>query len=221
MHLSIFVQKTNKHNEAYEYLLLWKQYFQNNQALFKQIVIKIEKLIGITHFAISKIPIYLVPDINSKDKEISARFSWTPKKSFIDIEIPSELKTPKEFFPISILAHEFFHLMLRKNRNLFLKIEKITGKNEKLFAKLSGSMLHRMFLEELLVSSFVPEGYLSEKYLNTKSYTFTPKLKDLLSWRRLVAFKSHEMAKKYTDNAQQIDEKYLEYIIDILKQNTK
>ena len=214
MSLSITI---HKHNKAYKYLLLWKQYFQNNQSLFQQVIIEIKRLSGIKNFTVSKIPIYLIPDINNKDKEIGASFSWTPRKSFIDIEIPFGLKPPNNYFPVSILVHEFFHLMLRKNKNLFLEIEKITGKNEKLFAKLSGDMLNRMFLEELLVSSFIPEGYLSEKYLNTKSYTFTSKPKDLLSWRRLVAFKSREMAKNYVNNTRQIDEKYLEHIVDILK----
>ncbi|MDO8443415.1 MAG: hypothetical protein Q7S78_00190 [Candidatus Azambacteria bacterium] len=174
-----------------------------------------KKLIGIANFTISKIPIYLVPDANSKDKEISASFSWTPKKSFINIEIPLGLEVPNGFFPISILAHEFFHLMLRKNKSLFLEIEKITQENEKLFVRLSKGMPSRMFLEELLVSSFIPEGYLSEKYLNTKSPVAISNPKDLLSWRKLVAFKSREMAKNYIDNIQQIDKKYLEHIVDI------
>ncbi|MBU2081875.1 hypothetical protein KKH14_00340 [Patescibacteria group bacterium] len=218
MSLSITIHRQSK---AYKYLLLWEQYFQNNQSMLQQVIIEIKMLSGVKNFTVSKIPIYLIPDINNKDKEIGASFSWTPRKSFIDIEVPFGLKTPNGFFPVSILAHEFFHLILRKNKNLFLEIKKITEKNEKLFAKLSGSMLHRMFLEELLVSSFIPEGYLSEKYLNTKSYTFTSRPKDLLSWRRLIAFKSREMAKNYINNIQQIDKKYLEHIVDILKQNTK
>ena len=202
-------------------LLLWQRYFQKNQPLFQQVIVEIKKLSGIRNFAVSKIPIYLLPDIRNKDKEIGASFSWTPSKSFINIEIPFGFKTPIGFFPISILAHEFFHLMLRKNKNLFLEIKKIAKKNDELFAKLSGGMLGRMFLEELLISSFIPEGYFSEKYLNTKSYTFTSKPKDLLSWRRLIAFKSREIAKNYIDNVREIDEKYLKHIVDILKQNTK
>jgi len=128
---------------------------------------------------------------------------------------------PNNFFPLAVLAHEFFHLMLRKNKNLFLKITKITQKNEKLFTKLSKEIPSRIFLEELLISSFIPEGYLSEKYFNTKVVSRISKPKDLLSWRKFIAFKLYQIAKKYTDNIRQIDENYLKDLILIIKQNVK
>jgi len=121
----IFASRWSKTSKQ---LLLWKQYFQNNQPLFQQTIIKVKKLSGIKHFAVSKIPIYLISDSSSKDKEIGARFSWTPKESFIVIEIPFDLKVPNHFFPVSVLVHEFFHLTLRENKNLILKINKIVKK---------------------------------------------------------------------------------------------
>ena len=102
---------------------------------------------------------------------------------------------PDNFFPLAVLAHEFFHLMLRENKNLFLKITKIAQKNEKLFTKLSKEIPSRIFLEELLISSFIPEGYLSEKYFNTKVVSRISKPKDLLSWRKFIAFKLYQIAK--------------------------
>lgn len=208
-------------HKTFKHLLLWKQYFQNNQPLFQRTILEIKKLNGIKHFAVSKIPIYLISDNSSKNKEINAWFSWTPKESFIVVEIPHSIKVPNNLFPVSVLAHEFFHLMLRKNKNLFSKIIKITKENKKLFTKLANGMPNRMFLEELLISSFIPEGYLNEKYFNTKIATYTSKPKDLLRWRKFVASKLYQTSKKYINNAQRIDEKYLKNLIEIIKQNTK
>lgn len=207
--------------KASKHLLLWKQYFQNNQSLFQQALIELKKLSGIKHFTISKIPIYLVSNSTSNDKEIKARFSWTPKESFIAVEIPLGLKVPNNFFPLAVLMHEFFHLMLRKNKNLFLKIANIAKENDKLFTKLAEGMPNRIFLEELLISSFIPEGYLSEKYFNTKVVSCISKPKDLLRWRKFVAFKLYQAAKKYINNTRQIDENYLKDLMVVIKQNVK
>ncbi len=208
-------RKTSKH------LLLWKQYFQNNQSSFQQSILRIQKLIGIKQFAISKIPIYLISDFTSNNKKINAWFSWTPKESFIVVEIPFGLEVPNNFFEQAVLAHEFFHLMLRENKNLFLKITNFAKENDKLFTKLAEGMPNRIFLEELLISSFIPEGYLSEKYFNTKVIFHTSKPKDLLGWRRFVASKLYQAAKKYTNDARQIDENYLKGLIKVIKQNVK
>ncbi|HOK00434.1 MAG TPA: hypothetical protein PLE40_00630 [Candidatus Pacearchaeota archaeon] len=204
-------------SKASKHLLLWKQYFQNNQFLFQQVFIELKKLSGIKYFAVSKIPIYLISDSASNNKEINAWFSWTQKESFIVVEIPLDLKVPNNFFPLAVLTHEFFHLTLRKNKNLFLKITNIAEKNDKLLIKITGNIPNKIFLEELLISSFVPEGYLSEKYFNTKvaSYNLTPK--DLLEWRKFIAYKFYQKAKKYIDNNWQIDENYLKDLIEVIK----
>ena len=204
-----------------KHLLLWKQYFQNNQSIFQQAILELKKLSGIKYSTISKIPIYLISDPVSNDKEINAWFSWTPKENFIVVEIPLGLKAPNNFFPLAVLAHEFFHLMLRKNKNLFLKITNIARENDKLFTKLAGGMPNRIFLEELLISSFIPEGYLSEKCFNTKIISHTSKPKDLLGWRKFVAFKLYQATKKYINDTRQIDENYLRDLMGIIKQNAK
>ncbi len=214
---TLYWRKASKH------LLLWRQYFQNNQSLFQQVIPKLEKLSGIRHFIISKTPIYLISDpiSNDNNKEINAWFSWTPKESFIVVEIPLDLRVPNNFFPLAVLTHEFFHLMLRKNKNLFLKITEITKENDKLFTRLAEGMPNRIFLEELLISSFIPEGYLSEKYFNTKVIFRTSKPKDLLRWRKFVASKFYQTAKEYINNTRQIDENYFKDLIEVIKQNVK
>ncbi|MDD3491741.1 MAG: hypothetical protein PHG13_02170 [Candidatus Pacebacteria bacterium] len=216
--IGLLDQKFNIHwHKAYKHLLSWQQYFLENESLFQKVIFEIEKLSGIKSFSISKIPVYLVSDLTSKNKEINAWFSWEPKNSFIVVEIPFNLQIPKDFFPLAVLAHEFFHLMLRKNEDLFLKIKKIAKENNKLLIKLEKNMLGRMFFEELLISSFIPEGYLGEKHFKTKVISFKSKPKNVLEWRKFIAYELYKIAKQYVDNNKQIDEEYLKKVIENIK----
>ena len=206
--------------KASKQLFLWKKYFRINQFLFQQIILSIRKLSGTKHFSFFKIPIYLISNSCSDDSEINAWFSWTPNESFIVIEIPFGLKPSNNLFPLGILAHEFFHLILKKNTALASQINKLIRKNIKSFPKLLDTHIsNRMFLEELLISSFIPEGCLCKKYLEIKAAASISKPKNLLGWRKLIAFKLYKTAKNYLCNARQIDKKYIECIINIIKRN--
>jgi len=198
-------------------LLAWQKYFQENHSQsFKRVISDIKKLSGAKHLKISDIPVYLISDITHQDKEICAWFSWEPKKRFIVVEIPSRLRVPGSLFPASILAHEFFHLALRENKNLFLEINKIAERNKGKLAELSGGMPVRMFLEELVISSFIPEGYLGKKHFLSKIAVYNKKSNNLLEWRKFVAYKLNNTAKEYTDNACWIDRKYLENLLEVI-----
>jgi len=208
--------------KASKNLGLWEKYFQNNSKLFEQIILDIKKLSGPKNFSVSKIPIYLVFDSQSDDKDINAWFSWAPKNSFVVIEIPINLKVSDGLFQLGILSHEFFHLILKQNKKLVLQINQTVEENSSLFKKISGEGLSdKMFFEELLISSFIPEGYLSEKYFGSKVVTDIYSPKDLLDWRKMVASEMRRLAEKYINNSQQIDKKYLSQLIKVIKQNVK
>lgn len=203
-------------------LLLWEQYFQDDGKLFEQVIFDIKNLSGVKNFSLSKIPIYLISDPNSNDKDINAWFSWMPKQSFVVVEIPFELKIPNRLFQLGILTHEFFHLILKQNKNLVLQINQIVEENKELFEKLAkGHISNKMFFEELLISSFIPEGYLGEKHLGFKVVADISSPEDLLDWRRLVAFKIRQTAEQYINNNRQIDKEYFERLMEIIKQNVK
>lgn len=203
-------------------LLLWKQYFQDNSVLFEQVILDVKKLSGVRHFELSKIPIYLISNPYSDDKDINAWFSWTPKQSFIVVEIPIHLKVSNNLFPLGVLAHEFFHLMLKNNKNIVLQINQIVEKNQILLTRSSKECIsNKMFFEELLISSFIPEGYLGKKYFSVKSIVNFSNPENLLIWRKLVAFKMHQIAKKYINNNRQVDEEYLKQLLKVIRQNTK
>ncbi len=208
--------------KASKNLSLWEKYFQDNSELFEQIILDIKVLSNVKDFLVSKIPIYLVSDSQSDGKDINAWFSWTPKQSFVVVEIPIGLKVADNLFQIGILAHEYFHLVLKKNKKLVLQINQIAEENNELLEKISKrDVSNKMFFEELLISSFVPEGYLSEKYFGFKVATDIYNPKDLLDWRKLVASEMRRLAEKYINNSQQIDKKYLGQLIKVIKQNIK
>jgi hypothetical protein len=208
-----FWDKSSKH------LSSWEKYFNDNQNLIKEILVEIKKLSGVDNFSLENIPIYLISDPFTKYKEINAWFSWTPNKSFMVIEIPINTN-PSDLFPIGVLVHEFFHLTLRKNKNLINSIENIVNENNDLLVRLADGMPSKMFFEELLISSFIPEGYFNEKYFGIKISDYSNNPNCLLEWRQFVAHKMKSFSKEYVENSNKIDEKYLRDLLNLIKNPT-
>lgn len=198
-------------------LILWKKYFQRNNALLLHSVSEIKKLNGVKNLTLSRIPIYLISIPMDEGKEINAWFSWTSAKSFIVVEIPEGLPVAENLFHMSVLGHEFFHLIIRRNTKLFSKIDIIAQKDKTLLVRLSDGMPPRLFFEELLVSSFLPEGYLGERDFGIKQAVRIHRPKDLLGWRRSVACAMREKAKDRLEHAKIIDDKYFGSIIRALR----
>lgn len=209
---AIFVSHWNikrKHLES------WKKYLKSNEVLFCKVFEHLQKISGVKNFKKNKVPIYLVSVPKMEDEGISAWFSWTPKESFIVAEIPYTETPPKNLFPLSVLMHEFFHLMIRKNSGLFSLLISTARKNRKKLKKAADGMPYEMFLEEMLMSSFLPEGYLGEKYFFTMpSIKIGKKPKRLEKWRRMIAEKMKNDIKEYTSKEKKIDKKFLKKLVE-------
>lgn len=210
-----------KWEEIHKSLSVWKKYLQNKESLLKKILVDIQKLGAVKKFNISKILICLVSDPTTKSKEINAWFSWAPNKSFIVVEIPAGLHPPVNLFPISILAHEYFHLMLRKNKLVFSDICEVANKNLKILKKAALGMPERLFLEELMLSSFIPEGYLSAKYLKIPISPVSGRPKKLLAWRKYIAYKLRHESKNYVDKSRRVGTAYLKQLVKTIEENIK
>jgi hypothetical protein len=77
-------------------------------------------------------------------------------------------------------------------------------------------------LEELLVSSFVPEGYLKEKYFNLVVKPINPKnLSNFVSARQYAGYKMKELAKSYMETEKLIDVGYLEILLNDIHKKIK
>lgn len=187
-----------------------------NWTLLESMIINICSLCGIKTFS-DRVPINLIYGKNNK--EIFAWFSWTPKNSTITIEFSKSVKVNNQFM-IMVLVHELFHLILRKNKNLMQKISKYAKSNESILTKIKEKkLLPRIILEELIVSSFIPEGYLSKKYFNRpiKKTSNKSLYNDLIDWRRYIAYKMQGYAQLYFKKKQAIDNTYINKIINLIK----
>ena len=115
------------------------------------------------------------------------------------MEIPiNQYPDNNDLFPCAVLLHEIFHLLIRKNKILKKQIYNL-NKNSPYF-------------EELLISSFIPEGYLSQVYLNTPQLKYSKNSKNLIDQRRYIAHKLSDQAQTYIKKKQPLDKKYFNLI---------
>jgi len=185
-------------------LLQWKKYFESNEQIINKLIHKEHKLTDVKNFDLSAIPIYLTININSKD--VSAWYSVSNNNMFLVIEIPPNKKPNyNNLFPCAILLHEYFHLLIRRNYKLLQTINNF-----------SKNINDKHFFEELIISSFVPEGYLGIKFLNVKKLKYSSKSKDLLDQRRYIADKMYNHAYKYVESNKKIDQLYLNLVKKLL-----
>jgi hypothetical protein len=210
MKLNLIISPKNKKLQTHANQLI------RNQNLLEHMITNICSLCGIRNF-LDRVPINLIYGKNNK--EIFAWFSWTPHKSIITIEFNKSPKIDNQFM-IMVLVHELFHLMLRKNKILMQKISRYTKSNEPILKKIKEkNLLPRMILEELIVSSFLPEGYLSKNYFNKPIRKISNKFShdDLIDWRRYIAYKIQRYARLYFNKKKTIDDAYINEIINLIK----
>jgi len=217
-HIDFLVPVFESHwGKIFKQLGDWEEYFQKNEKTTRRAISEITALAGLKGFDYSTIPVYFISNFNSKGKEINAWFSYSPKENYIVMEIPFNIRVSSDLAPLGILAHEFFHLALRKNKRIHAMISKKAEENVELIVKSAKKESPKMFLEELLLSSFVPEGYMGQEFFNFKNRGILRKPKDMLYWRRFAGYKLYDTAKKYMKDRTQIDNNYLEELVKLMK----
>jgi hypothetical protein len=175
----------------------------------KSIVKDIAILCGLKKGAENKITCYLgisastIPDCNG----------WTSNNIFVLECSGWPIKRLKEICQ-EMLPHELFHILLRNNKRLLRSIQEIAAINEQLLSDINFEHWKpRMVFEELIISSFVPEGYLIHKQQNR------PKKnpRDFQSVREQFAYLLRAQAKQYVLSKKEIDIEYLENAIREIK----
>jgi len=188
-------------------------YFKKNDTQLQKIMKVISVICGVKKFSPTNVPIYLIR--SWKYEDLSAWFSWTPTRQSIVVECGKNIEN-KKYFAVSVLAHEFFHLAIRKNKKIMREIDRCAKKHYEVIDKLSDGMPPRIFLEELIVSSFIPEGYLSKKYFKIPIKKTRLNNKDILNLRRYVAYKMEKIARHHVIKKEPISEKYIHEILKII-----
>jgi hypothetical protein len=122
-------------------------------------------------------------------------------------------KRTKEIYK-EIIPHELFHILLRNNSRLLKNLRELAAENESSLAKINlEGYSFRMAFEEIILSNFIPEGYLIHKKINPPR----GKPKDFQAVRRQFAYLLRDEAKKYVVAQKPIDKAYLENAMGEIK----
>jgi len=165
-------------------------------------------------------PVHLVVS-SDKKKDVIGWFSTMDNRTDFVLECSGVASSNLNFLSM-VLLHELFHLILRTNSQIRDRIKSISDENKQILATLSRDMSTSLVLEELLVSSFIPEGYLGAKFFKKKikSASFIKEKNGVVSFvsaRQFSAYKLKEMASEYVGARKAIDDNYLFSIIEVIK----
>jgi len=149
------------------------------------------------------------------------------KEKGITLEIRN-LKDIRDY--LLIILHEIAHSFLEKNS--VEKVEKIVKKYKFPSNNLIKERGKTNLISELILSSFVPNGYLIEKYFNipirkmTKKYIQITQKKLFFAkkWsflEKYIVFHLYPLAKKYIENKKKLDENYIKIAIETTIQAIK
>ena len=201
-----------------------KKYLQKNSAKIFKAVEGIKTLTRANRIikTFSEIPLNLIVSSHSK-KDVVGWFSVGDKKTALVLECShlSDIKTKK--FILAIITHELFHLALREKKDILEQISLIAKENQKLFnIFLTKESASRIF-EELIISSFTPEGVFLEKYFSGK-IKYHPTLEknidgkiNYVSARRFLANRLKIISSEYIEKNKKLDKKYFLNLIKEIK----
>jgi len=119
----------------------------------------------------------------------------------------------------SILMHEYFHILLKRNTKLFTKFSRLINKNKKNINYSNfESWGAAIIFEEALVSSFVPEGYLAEENLGINArkiaeHAIKKNSDNLTKLRYYCALNLYELAGEYIKKRKSLDQEYFLSVI--------
>lgn len=194
--------------------------FKNKEAINKNIG-AINKLCGLSKSP--DITLYILLSGNTKE-ESQGRASGNT----VALECSGWPITKIDYLSNNILLHELFHILFKKNKPLFDKLSKLTNQNVQILEKSKLNMWPpKIVIEEALISSFIPEGYLSEKNLKTdiikeaKQELNKKNIDPLSQLRNFSAILMYDEAKKYVDGKKSLDAEFFNKIITVIKKFTK
>ncbi len=200
-------------------LVALRQHLFNKKHIIERALRIIHHLTGARMFsAYGTIPIYLTIS-SSRKKDVVGWFSRFNNRTDLVLEC-SGLSADNYLEPIFV--HELFHYAVEKSASLKHDIETTARQEQKALVAISDGMPPTLALEELLLSSFVPEGYLSQLFFGTritpKKRIETGKNKDsFASARTYCAHQLRKMTQAYINSKRKIDKNYLLSLIDAIK----
>ena len=197
-----------------------RESFESNEAKVKSNLLVIEKLCGLAKNQLpSQIELKLL--LSSNQKEECQGWSF---KEVVVLECSGWPITKINYLISNIFLHECFHIFLQKNQKLLSEIRSVVKDNQQLINKVKlKNWPAEVVFKEALISSFLPEGYLAEKFLKINPIKIaqdklaSKKLDNFSRLRFFCALNLYPLAKEYCEQNKQIDKHYLEKAISCLK----
>jgi hypothetical protein len=178
-------------------------------------------LCGMPKIKTKSLSVYLIMGSEVKG-DMSGWYSLMGNRMDLALECSNTLDKESKNFLKMILIHELFHYAIRKNAKILKTLDNLSIKNKAWLRKAWRNIQPWHSLEELLVSSFVPEGYLKEKYFNlTIKPTNLKKISNFVYARQYVGYKMKEFAKSYIETGKLIDVDYLEILLNDVHKKIK
>lgn len=200
-----------------------KSSISKNKVTINEHIKIIKKLCGLSKSKSPDINLYILLSSNTKE-ESQGRASGNT----VALECSGWPITKIDYLFNNILLHELFHILLKKNKSLFDKLSKLIDQNVHILEKSKlGIWSLNIVAEEALISSFIPEGYLSEKNLKTdiikeaKQELNKKNVDPLSQLRNFSAILMYDEAKKYVDGKKSLDVEFFNKIITVIKEFTK
>jgi hypothetical protein len=202
-------------------LLNLKKVLEKSDSRFGNALSKIERIYGVDNkTTLNKIPVQLLISSNDKN-DILGYFSVTNRKTDIVLEYSGSINSEKNIFLNLVILHELSHLAVNKNRGLKNLIKKIAENNKNKIEKVFEFLPAEKTLEELIISSFVPEGYISKYFFkkNIKKITNYKNTKNQTNFtllRQFCAYKMKIPAKEYLENNKKINKEYIQKVVNLI-----
>lgn len=202
------------------HLMRISKFFNSQSKKIETALAQVESLTGLQNKTkLTDIPIQLAMS-SAEEDDIVGWYSTFEEKTDLVLECSGVIENNFPFLE-AVLLHELFHLALRSHSVVMPLIVSVADENQDLLSPLSQDMPPFQILEELLISSFTPEGYLATKYFNTTisiaEKTDESVLHNFTLIRRRSAHAMRNLAKEYTDEKKCIDKMYLNSLTETIK----
>ena len=194
------------------------QSFQEQNRDLNKNVLTITRLCGLRKNAVPK-NIDLTMLLSAKCEE-GQGWSW---KSKIILECSNWPREKINYLINCVFLHELFHFLIKKNTTIATIIKKESKKIQKYLPKSLKLWRPEIILEDAVISSFLPEGYLAEKFCGINSQKKAKKelgKKSNDSFTKLrnhSALEMYQTAKEYVEKNKVVDNVYIEEIIEQMK----
>lgn len=148
---------------------------------------------------------------------------WSYKEKVI-LECSGWLVKKINYLINNIFLHECFHILFKKNKELFSAFKLVVNKNHHLINKTKLEIwTPAVVFEEALISSFLPEGYVSEKNLKINSRKIAKRelnkrgSNNFTKLRHFCALYLYNLAKEYVENVKPLDKFYFRRVVSCIR----